>query len=123
MQSLKHSFILNGVESGIDCSKSSITAVQKRDHATHRFIPCGEEATKMIAQKLGGESGSALTEIYWERQRQHIMSGVAMGNDKSEWRCGLHRSSLWLSKFTRIRWFDCAWKFGCESLTDHYRTV
>lgn len=41
MQSLKHSFILNGVESGIDCSKIVSLLCKRRGHATHRFIPCG----------------------------------------------------------------------------------
>lgn len=65
--------------------KNSITAVQKeRDTPLTVSFPAAEEATKMIAQKLGGEPGSALTEILLGTPTTaHIMSGVAMGNDKS----------------------------------------
>ena len=65
--------------------KNSITAVQKEgDTPLTVSFPAAEEATKMIAQKLGGEPGSALTEILLGTPTTaHIMSGVAMGNDKS----------------------------------------
>lgn len=65
--------------------QNSITAVQKEgDMPLTVSFPAAEEATKMIAQKLGGEPGSALTEILLGTPTTaHIMSGVAMGNDKS----------------------------------------
>ena len=65
--------------------QNSITAVQKEgDTPLTVSFPAAEEATKMIAQKLGGEPGSALTEILLGTPTTaHIMSGVAMGNDKS----------------------------------------
>lgn len=65
--------------------KNSITAVQKpEDTPLTVSFPAAEKATKLIAEKLGGEPGSALTEIILGTPTTaHIMSGVAMGSDQS----------------------------------------
>lgn len=65
--------------------KNNITAVQKADDTPLTVsFPSAEEATKLFAKKLDGEPGSALTEILLGTPATaHIMSGVAMGNDKT----------------------------------------
>ncbi len=63
--------------------RKDITAVQKPgdEHLTVSF-PAAEEATRMYAEKLGGEPGSSLAEIMLGIPiTAHIMSGVAIGKD------------------------------------------
>lgn len=65
--------------------KNGVTAVQKEgDTPLTVSFPAAEKATKLFAKKLGGEAGSALTEvILGTPTTAHIMSGVAMGTDVS----------------------------------------
>lgn len=65
--------------------KNGVTAVQKQgDIPLTVSFPAAEKATKLFAEKLGGEAGSALTEvILGTPTTAHIMSGVAMGTDAS----------------------------------------
>lgn len=65
--------------------RNGITAVQKpKDTPLTVSFPAAEKATKLYAEKLGGEAGSALTEILLGTpMTAHIMSGVSMGTDES----------------------------------------
>ncbi|MFC3901522.1 cholesterol oxidase [Acinetobacter marinus] len=65
--------------------RNGITAVQKADDTPLTVsFPSAEKATRSFADKLGGEAGSALTEILLGTpMTAHIMSGVAIGTDKS----------------------------------------
>ena len=65
--------------------RNGVTAVQKEgDTPLTVSFPAAEKATKLFAKKLGGEAGSALTEvILGTPMTAHIMSGVAMGTDAS----------------------------------------
>ncbi|MFT5295939.1 MAG: cholesterol oxidase [Colwellia sp.] len=60
-----------------------ITAVQKEgDTKLKVSFPDAEKATRMYAEKLGGEPGSALSEIVLGTPvTAHIMGGVAIGKD------------------------------------------
>lgn len=64
--------------------RNGISAVQKQnDTPLTVSFPAAEKATRLYAEKLGGEPGSALTEILLGTpMTAHIMSGVAMGNDR-----------------------------------------
>lgn len=64
--------------------RNGISAVQKEnDTPLTVSFPAAEKATRLYAEKLGGEPGSALTEILLGTPTTaHIMSGVAMGNDR-----------------------------------------
>ncbi|NVK23703.1 MAG: GMC family oxidoreductase [Gammaproteobacteria bacterium] len=64
--------------------RKSITAVQKKDDEPLSVsFPDAEKATRLFAEKLGGEAGSALSEILLGTPiTAHIMSGVAIGTDK-----------------------------------------
>jgi cholesterol oxidase len=63
--------------------RKGITAVQKQgDTKLKVSFPNAEKATRMYAEKLGGEPGSALSEIVLGTPiTAHIMSGVAIGKD------------------------------------------
>lgn len=65
--------------------RNGISAVQKpNDTPLTVSFPAAEKATKLFSEKLGGEPGSALTEILLGTpMTAHIMSGVAMGNDRN----------------------------------------
>jgi cholesterol oxidase len=60
-----------------------ITAIQKEgDTKLKVSFPNAEKATRMYAEKLGGEPGSALSEIILGTPvTAHIMGGVAIGKD------------------------------------------
>lgn len=63
--------------------RNGVTAVQKKgDTPLTVSFPAAEKATKLFAKKLGGEAGSALTEVVLGTpMTAHIMSGVAMGTN------------------------------------------
>jgi len=63
--------------------RNGVTAVQKKgDIPLTVSFPAAEKATKLFAKKLGGEAGSALTEVVLGTpMTAHIMSGVAMGTN------------------------------------------
>jgi len=63
--------------------RKGLSAVQKSDDSPLSVsFPAAEKATKQFAEKLGGEPGSALTEILTGApMTAHIMSGVPMGRD------------------------------------------
>ncbi len=63
--------------------RKGTTAVQKpEDTALSVSFPAAEEATRKYAEKLGGEPGSALSEVLLGiPTTAHIMSGVAIGQD------------------------------------------
>lgn len=65
--------------------RNGISAVQKpNDTPLTVSFPAAEKATKLFSEKLGGEPGSALTEILLGTpMTAHLMSGVAMGNDRN----------------------------------------
>lgn len=65
--------------------RKGITAVQKpEDTALSVSFPAAEKATRMYAERLGGEPGSALSEVLLGvPTTAHIMSGVAIGRDRS----------------------------------------
>jgi cholesterol oxidase len=65
--------------------KNGITAVQKADDEPLTVsFPSAEKATRLYAKKLGGEPGSALSEVLLGTpMTAHVMSGVAMGTDAS----------------------------------------
>ena len=65
--------------------RNGISAVQKpNDTPLTVSFPAAEKATQLFSEKLGGEPGSALTEILLGTpMTAHIMSGVAMGNDRN----------------------------------------
>ena len=66
--------------------RKGITAVQKADDIPLTVsFPAAEAATKRYAEKLGGEPGSALTEIITGAPTTaHIMGGVAMGQSAKD---------------------------------------
>ncbi|MFV0576514.1 MAG: GMC oxidoreductase [Vibrio sp.] len=61
--------------------KKSITCVQKPgDEPLKVSFPTAEKATRLYAEKMGGDAGSALTEIMTGApMTAHVMSGVAIG--------------------------------------------
>ena len=63
--------------------KKDISAVQKTDDTPLTVsFPAAEEATRMYAEKLGGEPGSNLAEVILGTPiTAHIMSGVAIGKN------------------------------------------
>lgn len=65
--------------------KNGITAVQKaNDTPLTVSFPSAEKATRLYAEKLGGEPGSSLSEVLLGTPTTaHIMSGVSMGTDAS----------------------------------------
>lgn len=65
--------------------RNGISAVQKSgDTPLTVSFPNAEKATKLFAKKLGGEPGSALTEIILGTPTTaHVMSGVAMGSHRN----------------------------------------
>ena len=65
--------------------RKGVTAVQKpEDTALSVSFPAAEKATRMYAKRLGGEPGSALSEVLLGiPTTAHIMSGVAIGRDSS----------------------------------------
>lgn len=65
--------------------RKDITAVQKDNDAPLTVsFPSAEEATRKFAEKTGGKPGSSLMEILLGiPMTAHIMSGVAIGTDKS----------------------------------------
>ncbi len=62
--------------------KKGITAVQKKDDTPLTVsFPTAEKATKLFAEKLGGQAASSLSEIILGTpMTAHIMSGVAIGS-------------------------------------------
>lgn len=65
--------------------KKSITFTQKEgDTPLTVSFPSAEKATRLYAEKLGGQAGSALSEILTGApMTAHIMSGVSIGSDTS----------------------------------------
>ena len=54
------------------------------DTALSVSFPAAEKATRMYAERLGGQPGSALSEVLLGvPTTAHIMSGVAIGRDRS----------------------------------------
>ena len=64
--------------------KKGITAVQKKDDTPLTVsFPAAEKATKLFAEKLGGQAASSLSEIILGTpMTAHIMSGVAIGSSR-----------------------------------------
>jgi cholesterol oxidase len=64
--------------------KKGITAVQKKDDTPLTVsFPTAEKATKLFAEKLGGQAASSLSEIILGTpMTAHIMSGVAIGSSR-----------------------------------------
>jgi cholesterol oxidase len=64
--------------------KKGITAVQKKDDTPLTVsFPTAERATKLFAEKLGGQAASSLSEIILGTpMTAHIMSGVAIGSSR-----------------------------------------
>lgn len=64
--------------------KRSIAAVQKTDDEPLKVsFPAAEDVAKRYSEKMGGEAGSSLAEIVMGNPfTAHIMSGVAIGNDR-----------------------------------------